>query len=38
VLAVHLLQRPHLDAGLVGVDDEEAESLVLGHLAVGAGA
>ena len=35
--AVHLMQRPDLDAGLVDVDDEVAQALVLGHLAVGAG-
>ena len=29
-------QRPHLDAGLLHVDDEVAEALVLGHVGVGA--
>jgi hypothetical protein len=35
VRAVHLMQRAHLDAGLVDVDDEVAEALVLRHADVG---
>ena len=35
--AVHLVQRPDLDAGLADVDDEEAQAPVLGHLPVGPG-